>query len=199
MIGFGPAAERGGQPAAAPSCSAVEGRARAARGRISFVERRRVDDAGDRAPVDNQGGRHRPARIADYESAGAVDRVDHEETSARQPLEIVDGLLREPTRLRQRLPQAALQQRIGGEIGVRHRRAADFRFDLRGGARSQPEIFEAPDAPASRAAEASKSRAAAASMSASTLKGGMSVAVEGSRLGFSREDRGAQSQRRKNR
>src|SRR5208283_2546777 len=57
--------------------------------------------------------------------------------------------------------------------------------------------YSSARAPASRAAEASKSRAAAASMSALTLKGGMSVAVEDSRLGFSREDRGAQSQRRR--
>ncbi len=57
-------------------------------------------------------------------------------------LEIVDGLLREPACVGQRLPQAALEQRIGGEIGVRHRRAASLCHDVGGGSGSRIEIFE---------------------------------------------------------
>ena len=53
--------------------------------------------------------------------------------------------------------------------------------------------YSSATAPASRAADAKRSRAASASMSASTLKGGMSAAKEGSQLGFSRADGGAQS------
>jgi hypothetical protein len=94
------------------------------------------------AAANDERGRDRPVRIADHKRASAVDRVDDDEAAARKALEIVDGLLREPTRLRQRVEQPALQQRIGGEIGGSHRRTADFRLHLRRGARSRPEIFE---------------------------------------------------------
>ncbi len=78
------------------SADAVEGRSRAASRRVGLVERRRVDDAGDRAAVNDEGGRHRPARIAGDERPRAVDRVDDDQASTRQALEIVDGLFRQP-------------------------------------------------------------------------------------------------------
>jgi hypothetical protein len=101
-----------------------------------------VDDAGDRALVDNERGRDGPARIADHKRAGAVDRVDDDEAAAGEALEIVVGFFRKPPRLRQRLSQAALEQRIGGEIRVRNWRAAGFRLDMGGGSGSRSEIFE---------------------------------------------------------
>ena len=135
-----------------------------------------MDDAGDRPPVDNQRGRHRPVRIADHESAGAVDRVDDDETAADEALEIVDGLLREPARLGQGLPQAALQSESAARSAFVTGEPPTFVSDLRRGARSQPEIFER-QRPGLARGGGQESRAAGASMSASTLKGGMSVAV----------------------
>ena len=128
-----------------------------------------MDDARDRALVDDERHRDRPARIADHKRARAVDRIDDDEAAARKALEIVDGLLGEPACVGQRFLQAALQKRIGGEIGVRDRRSAGLRHDAGGG--SAPGLkYSSASAPASRAAETKRSRAASASVSASTLK-----------------------------
>ncbi len=143
--GFGPAALRGRaalkgfQIARDRDRAAVERRAGAARRGVGLLERRRVDHAGDRAAVDNERGRDRPARIAGDESPRAVDRIDHEEDPPRETVGAVRRLLREPSRLRERLAQAPLQERVGGEIGLRHRRAAELGLNVGGCGGAQAE------------------------------------------------------------
>ncbi len=88
-----------------------------------------MDDARDWAAIDDERHRDAPARVANHKRAGAVDRIDDDETAALEALEIVGCLLGKPAGVGQRFPQAALQKRVRGEIGVRHRRSAGFGHD----------------------------------------------------------------------
>ena len=171
----------------------VERRPAAARGCVSLVQRRRVDDARDRAPIDDERGRDRPARIADHKRASAVDRVDDDEAAAGEAFEIVDGLLREPTRLGQGVAQAALEQRIGGEIGGGDRRAADFRLHLRRGARSRPEVFERQRPRLTRGGGQEIARGKRVNVRVNAQWRDVRSGEKGLRLGFSRGRRRAQS------
>src|SRR6202034_645521 len=68
--------------------------------------------------------------------------INDYEAAARETLEIVDRLLGEPACVGQRFPQAALQKRVRGEIGVRDRRSAGFCHDARRGSATGVEMFE---------------------------------------------------------
>ena len=85
-----------------------------------------MNDACERAAVDDERGRNRPAGVARNEGASAVDRINDEQGASLEALSIVGRFFRQPPRLRKRLQQASLQQGVGGEIGLRHRRPADL-------------------------------------------------------------------------
>ena len=98
-----------------------------------------MNDAGDRAAVDDQRGRHSPAGIASHECAGAVDRIHDEEDPPPETLEIVSRLLGQPSRLGERIAKALFQEHIGGQIRFRDRGAARLGVNLGGGRRPHPE------------------------------------------------------------
>ena len=98
-----------------------------------------MHDACDRAAIDDERRRDRPARIARNEGARAVDGINDKERASLETLSIIRRFLRQPSRLRKRLTEALLQERVGGEIGLRHRRPAGLGLNLGRRRRSKPE------------------------------------------------------------
>ena len=122
--------------------SAVEGGAAIPGGGIGLFERRRMDDAGDRAAADDQRNRHRPARIASEEGARAVDRIDDDDAGAGKALQIVFRFFGQPAGAGEIRAEARAQERVDRKIGLGDGRTARLVIDTRAGALAGAEIGE---------------------------------------------------------
>ena len=97
-----------------------------------------MHDACDRAAIDDERRRDRPARIARNKGARAVDGINDKERASLETLRIVRRFLRQPSGLE--TPHGgALQERVGGKIGLRYRRPAGLGPNLGRRRRSEPE------------------------------------------------------------
>ena len=99
-------------------------------GLVGLPEGRRVNHAGDRAPVVDVGDRHRPARIAGQKRPRAVDRIDDEKVRHFEARQIVGRLLGEPTVAGKSGAEPFAQVTIDRQIRGRDRRAAVFGVNL---------------------------------------------------------------------
>jgi len=85
--------------------------------RIGFAQRWRMDDAGDGTAVDYQRHTDRPARIALGKAAGAVDRIDNQDSRARQSFGTIKAFLGEPAGLRKAGPQPFGEEPVNEVVG----------------------------------------------------------------------------------